>query len=136
MYAVVNGEIYMDPEDRHALGKFYEFKGRSDCEVVIALYLKHGPAFVSELRGEFALCLYDSRRKAFFAARDRYGVKPLFWTVMDHHLIFCSEAKGFLPFDWKPKWDVKSLIDDSWLHNEKTIFQGVHKVCYEQFIAY
>ncbi|KAI9657445.1 MAG: hypothetical protein M1821_003127 [Bathelium mastoideum] len=107
VHAVVNGEIYMEPKERNALREFHDFRGRSDCEVVIALYLKYGQAFASKLRGEFAICLYDSKRKVFFAARDRYGIKPLFWTIVDDHLLLCSEAKGFLPFDWKPKWDLR-----------------------------
>ena len=118
----------MQPEEREALKEIYDFKGHSDCEVVIALYMKYGYDFLAKLRGEFAVCLYDSNSKVFLAARDRYGIKPLFWTTVDHHLLFCSEAKGFLPFGWKPKWDVRSLINDSWLHNEKTLFQGVRKV--------
>ncbi|KAL9078976.1 MAG: hypothetical protein Q9157_002119 [Trypethelium eluteriae] len=128
VHAVINGEIYMSSEERETLKKFHTFKGHSDCEVVVALYRKYGQDFLSKLRGEFAVCLYDSERQVFLAARDRYGIKPLFWTVVDHRLLFCSEAKGFLPFDWNPKWDVRSLIDDSWLHSEKTIFHGVQKI--------
>jgi asparagine synthase (glutamine-hydrolysing) len=64
----------------------------------------------------------------FIAARDRYGVKPLFWTIQDKRLLVASEAKAFLAFGWKPEWDVRSLIEDGWLHDERTIFKGVYKV--------
>jgi asparagine synthase (glutamine-hydrolysing) len=99
-------------------------------ENVIALYLHYGVHFLSKPRGEFALCLYDTRRQLFIAARDRYGVKPLFWTIQDKRLLVASEAKAFLAFAWKPEWDVRSLIGDGWLHDERTIFKGVYKVCY------
>ena len=81
IFAVVNGEIYNYDELKADLPESYKFKGQSDCEIVIPLYLQHGHSFVSKLRGEFALCLYDTRNHNFIAARDRHGVKPLFWTI-------------------------------------------------------
>ena len=48
----------------------------------------------------------------FIAARDRYGVKPLFWTIQDKRLLVASEAKAFLPFGWKPEWDRK--VRENW----------------------
>jgi asparagine synthase (glutamine-hydrolysing) len=128
----VNGELYESEKVRAGLGGLYSFKGNSDCENVIALYLHYGVHFLSKLRGEFALCLYDARRQLFIAARDRYGVKPLFWTIQEKRLLVASEAKAFLPFGWKPEWDVRSLIEDGWLHDERTIFKGVNKVCCNQ----
>jgi asparagine synthase (glutamine-hydrolysing) len=125
----VNGELYESEKVRAELGGLYSFKGNSDCENVIALYLHYGIHFLSKLRGEFALCLYDARRQLFIAARDRYGVKPLFWTIQDKRLLVASEAKAFLPFGWKPEWDIRSLMEDGWLHDERTIFKGVNKVC-------
>jgi asparagine synthase (glutamine-hydrolysing) len=89
--------------------------------------------FLSKLRGEFAFCLYDARRQTrqlFIAARDRYGVKPPFWTIQDKRLLVASEAKAFLALGWKPEWDVRSLIEDGWFHDERTIFKGVYKVCF------
>ena len=68
----------------------YIFQGRSDCEVVLALYKYYGLSFVSHLRGEFAICLYDSDREIFIAVRDRYGIKPLFWTVLDGELLVAA----------------------------------------------
>jgi asparagine synthase (glutamine-hydrolysing) len=130
IHAVVNGELYDVDRIRADLIREtgYVFKGHSDCEIVVALYKQHGISFLRHLRGEFALCLYDSRAKYFVAARDRYGIKPLFWTFLEGRLLVASEAKAFLPLGWKPKWDVKCLMDDGWRHDQRTPFEGVNKV--------
>ncbi|KAI9724287.1 MAG: hypothetical protein M1828_003711 [Chrysothrix sp. TS-e1954] len=130
VHAVVNGELYDHERIREELVKTtgYKFKGRSDCEIVIALYKHYGISFLSQLRGEFALCLYDEKTKFFIAARDRYGIKPLFWTVVEGRLLIAAEAKAFLPLGWKPEWDVKSIRDAGWNFDQRTIFQGVNKV--------
>ena len=127
---MVNGEIYNHEELRaDILQKTnYEFRGTSDCECVIALYEHYGLAFLSMLNGEYAFCIYDSNRQVIIAARDRTGVKPLFWTIVDQRLLIVSEAKALLPFGWKPTWDVRSLRDAGWNTEERTIFQGVSKV--------
>lgn len=130
VHAVVNGELYDHERIRQELIEKteYKFKSRSDSEIVVALYKHYGLSFLSRLRGEFALCLYDSRTQFFVAARDRYGIKPLFWTVLDGQLLVAAEAKAFLPLGWKPEWDVQSLLDGGWNHNERTIFRNVKKV--------
>lgn len=130
MHAVVNGELYDYDRIREELisKTGYKFKGRSDCEIVIALYKHYGISFLSHLRGEFALCLYDSKTRFFIAARDRYGIKPLFWTIAEGRLLIAAETKAFLPLGWKPEWDVKSLLDGGWNHDERTLFQRVNKV--------
>ena len=102
----------------------YKFKGRSDCEIVIAFYKYYGISFLSKLRGEFSLCLYDARTQFFIAARDRYGIKPLFWTRQNGRLLIAAEAKAFLGLGWKPEWDVKSLLEAGWNHDERTLFRG------------
>jgi len=130
VHAVVNGELYDYDRIREELVEKtdYKFKGRSDCEIVVALYKYYGLSFLSHLRGEFALCLYDSRNGFFIAARDRYGIKPLFWTVAEGRLLIAAEIKAFLPLGWKPEWDVKSLLDGGWNHDQRTLFKGVNKV--------
>jgi asparagine synthase (glutamine-hydrolysing) len=121
---VVNGEIYGHDDIRADLVRDfgYKFKGHSDCEVVVALYKHYGLSFLNQLRGEFALCLYDETKELFVAARDRYGIKPLFWTVVDGKLLIASEMKAFLPFGWKPEWDVRSLVDAGWAIDTRTQF--------------
>ncbi|KAI9656131.1 MAG: hypothetical protein M1831_004702 [Alyxoria varia] len=130
VHAVVNGEFYDHDRIRQELieSTGYKFKGHSDSEIVIALYKHYGLSFLSHLRGEFSLCLYDSETRFFVAARDRYGIKPLFWTIVDGRLLIAAEAKAFLPLGWEPEWDVKSLMDGGWSNDQRTVFQNVHKV--------
>lgn len=106
----------------------YKFKGGSDSEIVMALYEYYGVSFLSQLRGEYALCLYDAKKQLLLAARDRSGIKPLFWTIHDGRLLLASEAKALLPFGWRPEWDVRSIADKGWLTEERTIFKGLRKV--------
>ncbi|KAL8848645.1 MAG: hypothetical protein Q9221_006319 [Calogaya cf. arnoldii] len=130
IHAVVNGELYDHHRIREEMTRLsgYKFQGRSDSEIVVALYEFYGVSFLSSLRGEFALSIYDSKKQLFLAARDRSGVKPLFWTTRDGTLLLASEAKALLPFGWQPEWDVRSIIDKGWLTEERTIFKGLRKV--------
>ena len=126
----MNGELYEADAARERLQKEtgYMFKGKSDCEIVIALYQLYGTSFIKYLRGEFALCLYDSRTKTFLAARDRYGIKPLFYAQLDGSLLVAAEVKAFAPFGLKAEWDVQGLTDRGYVHDQRTIFKGVNKV--------
>lgn len=128
VFAVVNGEFYDHEAIKANLPEPYHFKGNSDCEIVIALYLQYGIYFLSKLRGEFAICLYDSRSQLFIAARDRYGIKPLYWSIQDGRLLVAAEMKAFLPFGWEPEWDVNSLMEDGWAQDDRMIFKNVRKV--------
>ena len=126
VHAVVNGEIYDHDRLRDTLP--YAFTGRSDSELVLALYETHGLDFLSHLRGEFALVLYDSRRDIFIAARDRYGIKPLFWRRSSGRIWLGAEMKAFLGTEWKPEWDVQAIMDGGWGQDARTVFKDVQKV--------
>jgi asparagine synthase (glutamine-hydrolysing) len=130
IHAIVNGELYQDDGDRQKLAEQagWSFKGKSDCEIVIALYQIYGVSFLRHLRGEFALCLYDSRAKLFVCARDRYGIKPLVFSKVDGSLIIGAEIKALGPLGLDPEWDVQSIADRGYAHDTRTIFKGVHKV--------
>ena len=106
----------------------YKFKGTSDCELVLALYKCYGLSFLSRLRGEFSLCLYDSTNELFIAVRDRYGIKPLFWTVQDGELMMAAEMKAFMPLGWNPQWNVDGIVSDGFQGGSRTIFKNVNKV--------
>lgn len=131
VHAVVNGEIYeYDRLRAEMIEKLdYQFQGRSDCELVLALYKAHGLSFVSHLIGEFAICLYDSDKELFIAVRDRYGIKPLFWTVVDGELLVAAEMKAMMPLGWKPEWNVKGIVNGTYQIGAETIFKDVQKVC-------
>lgn len=136
IHVVFVGEIYNHRELRESLQNKYRFTSQSDSAVLIPLYLEYGQSFLRYLEGDFALCLYDGRQHHLLAARDRYGMKPLFWCIVDGQLLLSSEIQGFLPFGWKPVWDVRSIFEDGWLRDGRTFFEGVQKVkCYHGFIS-
>lgn len=88
IHAVVNGELYGYEEVHDRLSRSgYQFKSQSDSEIALALYKEHGLSFLSYLRGEFSLCLYDSEKKLFIAACDRYAIKPMYYTIVDGKLL-------------------------------------------------
>ncbi|KAF7629463.1 asparagine synthetase [Aspergillus flavus] len=128
IHAVVNGELYDHERYREQLASEFDFKGNSDCEIVIALYKHYGASFLSHLRGEFALVLWDAKRELFFAARDRYGIKSLYYTLVNNRLLVATEMKSFLAFGWKPEWCIRSLRSLSWQHGSNTFFKGVYNI--------
>jgi asparagine synthase (glutamine-hydrolysing) len=90
-----NGEIYDFERIRHSLeAKGYRFKTKSDSEVIICLYEEYGLGCFEHLRGEFAFLLYDKARRLLVAARDRFGIKPLYFSRLAHGFVFASEMKA------------------------------------------
>ena len=90
-----NGEIYDHASLRRDLGaRGHVFHSTSDTEVLLALYREHGLAMFPHLNGEFAFVLWDSRNRRLVAARDRSGVKPLFYRATGDEILFASEQKG------------------------------------------
>ncbi|KAF9735516.1 asparagine synthase [Paraphaeosphaeria minitans] len=129
VHAVVCGEFYDWEEIREDLiKKGYSFRSHCDSEILIALYQEYGMSMMEYLRGEFAFVLYDSKVETIVAARDRYGVKPLFYSVHDGRLFIASEMKAFLAFGWQPEWDVQSLMECGYLTDTRTLFQGVSRI--------
>lgn len=129
IHAVVNGELYDYDNLRRSLeAQGHTFKGHSDSELVLALYKQYGLSFLSHMRGEYAVVLYDENTRTFIAARDRYGIKPLFVRPVNGTVMFAAEMKAFLPLDWKPEWEVGALIDGGWGQDTRSVFKGVQKV--------
>ncbi len=94
---VYNGEVYNFPEIRKELEqKGRKFLTKSDAEVVLNAYLEWGEDCLERLRGIFAFAIYDRRDKSLFLARDRFGVKPLYYFQNEHGLSFASELKALL----------------------------------------
>ena len=97
---VFNGEIFNYPELRRELIKRgHHFSTHSDTEVIVHLYEEKGKNCLDELNGQFALAIYDQREKSLFLARDRMGIRPLFYTIHDGRLYFGSEIKAIFAAD-------------------------------------
>ena len=94
---VYNGEIFNYIELRNELGASH-FRTNSDTEVILRAYQRWGEACVSKLRGMFSFAIWDADEECLFLARDRFGIKPLYWSNTSQGFYFASEVKALLPF--------------------------------------
>ena len=130
---VQNGEIYNYRELRAELERRgHRFSTRSDTEVLVHLYEEQGPRFVDGLRGMFALALWDSRQRRLVLARDRFGIKPLYYRIAGPTLSFASELKALLGQpDFQRQIDLDALeafLAFNSIPAPLTIFSGVRKL--------
>ncbi|MBI3546797.1 MAG: asparagine synthase (glutamine-hydrolyzing) [Gammaproteobacteria bacterium] len=99
VWVVFNGEIFNYIELRQALEKNgHRFYTHSDTEVIVHLYEQHGADFVQHLNGQFAIALWDKTKKRLILARDRTGIRPLFYTQLSGRLLFASEVKSLFRY--------------------------------------
>ncbi|HEY0350904.1 MAG TPA: asparagine synthase (glutamine-hydrolyzing) [Gemmatimonadales bacterium] len=110
---VFNGEIYNHRELRSELqSRGHVFRGSSDTEVLVHLYEEQGERMVSRLRGMFAFAIFDLPRNRVLLARDRFGIKPLFWASHQGQWIFASEMKAILALSgFRPELDRQACYD-------------------------
>ncbi len=130
---VCAGEIFNHAELRQELErKGHRFSGASDCEVVAHLYEECGMDFLSRLNGQFAIALWDRRRRELFLARDRFGILPLFYAQTASGAVFASEVKALLTWPGvSAEIDLKALdqIFTFWAPvTPRTPFKGVSEV--------
>jgi len=133
VWTVFNGEIYNYKQLRtrlQALG--HTFYTSTDTEVIVHLYEEYGDECVQFLRGMFALAVWDSKEKRILIARDRLGIKPLYYTFVNERLCFASEMKALLELpgvsrqlDWNA---VGHLVSYLTTPNDQSILQGIRKL--------
>ena len=111
VWIVFNGEVYNHRALRPVLeAKGHRFRTRCDTEVILHAYEEFGPACVDQFEGMFAFAIYDARNREFFAARDRLGKKPFFYTVLGGALHFASELPALTRAPlWKGEVDLTGL---------------------------
>ena len=134
IWIVFNGEIYNFPELRDRLeAKGHRFRSHCDTEAIVHLYEDLGENCVGELRGMFAFAIWDSRTETLFIARDRLGIKPLHYTVLDgKSLVFGSEIKAILQDETVPRRvnldALSEYVSLLYVPDPATMFAGVQKL--------
>src|SRR5882724_5640080 len=133
VWVVFNGELYNFRELRRELaGRGHVFTTGSDTEVIVHLYEDEGPGCVERLRGMFAFAVWDARRRQLLLARDRLGIKPLYYGTVAGRLVFASELKAILRlpevegrFNWHSASHLFSFLATS---PSDSIIEGVRKL--------
>jgi asparagine synthase (glutamine-hydrolysing) len=141
MQVVANGEIYNFQQVKDELiARGHRFRSRSDVEVLVHAYEEYGEAFLGKIRGMFALALWDGRRRALVAARDRAGEKPLYYTVTPQGLRLASEIKALLS---RPEVDrtldheaLDQFLTYEYIIAPRTIFKAIHKLPAAHYLVY
>lgn len=127
-----NGEVYNYRELRSLLeGRGYSFHSNTDTEVVLKLYADEGAAALERFNGMFAFAIWDSRERTLFMARDRLGIKPLYYAMQDGALYFASEEKALFAAGITPRFDTETweeLLCFRYVAGEQTPFSGVKRL--------
>ena len=131
IHLIVNGEFYDFERQRRELEqRGHRFRTRSDSEIALHLYEEFGAHCVQHLRGEFAFVLWDEPNQSLFAARDRFGIKPLYYAVHDGTLYLASEVKALFAAGVPARWDQEYFYQHATgpAMSDRTLFDGVHQV--------
>ncbi len=126
-----NGEIYNHLELRRDFADRWQFRSRSDTECILAAYAAYGTECLHRLRGMFAFALWDPAAARLFCARDRFGIKPLYYALVDGRLLFASEIKALLPLLPAIETDTAALAEYltfQYTLGERTLFKGVKQL--------
>ncbi len=132
IHVVVNGEFYDFERIRAELESLgHHFRSRSDSEILLHLYEDLGTDCLHALRGEFSLVLWDERKHLLFAARDRFGIKPLFYAHVNGRLLLASEVKALHAAGVDAVWDEQGFVErvtlDASVHG-RTLFRQVNEL--------
>lgn len=140
LWIVFNGEIFNHIELRDELRKKgHDFKTSSDTEVIVHLYEEYGPEFLQKLNGQFAIAIWDKTKEELFLARDRVGIRPLYYTQVNDAFVFGSEIKSLIEFpNVNPKLSPKALSQyfTFWTSlSPNTAFEEIYEVPPGSFIT-
>ena len=133
VWVVYNGEIYNFPELRkQLLARGHVLKTHTDTEVIVHLYEDYGEQCVTHLRGMFAFALWDARQKKLLLARDRVGIKPLYYVQTRDSLLFASEIKAFradpsVQLELNPQ-AIDTFLTFLYVPGSETLFRNVRKL--------
>jgi asparagine synthase (glutamine-hydrolysing) len=130
-HIVVNGEFYgYEAIQRELEDGGHRLRTRSDSEIALHLYEDLSTECLHRLRGEFAFVIWDEANRMMFAARDRFGIKPLFYAVHRDTLYFASEVKALFAMGVPARWDAESVSHavEFGGHPMRTLFDGVFQV--------
>jgi asparagine synthase (glutamine-hydrolysing) len=133
IWIVFNGEIYNHPQLRPELeARGHRYRTRSDTETIVHLYEEEGERCVERLRGMFAFALWDRVQGRLLLARDRLGIKPLYYACTDQELLFASEIKGILAAEaFRPEFNdaiLPEFLASRFITGEETFFRRVRKL--------
>ncbi len=130
-HIIVNGEFYeYEAIQRELKSRGHRLSTRSDSEIALHLWEELGPQCMHQLRGEFALILWDEKQHCLFAARDRFGIKPLFYAWHKDALYVASEVKALFAAGVPARWDEESVYHAVAFagHQMRTLYDGVYQV--------
>ena len=126
-----NGEFYdYERITRELIARGHKFRTKSDSEIALHLYQELGAACLEHLRGEFAFVIWDEENETLFAARDRFGIKPLFYVETDEGLRIASEAKALFASGVEAAWDHESVFQNLFFSfdQDRTLFKNVRQL--------
>ncbi|MGA8273495.1 MAG: asparagine synthase (glutamine-hydrolyzing) [Candidatus Sulfotelmatobacter sp.] len=133
IWIVFNGEIYNHRTLRDDLiARGHHYRTQSDTETIVHLYEEYGRDCVQHLRGMFAFAIWDAKRKSLFVARDRLGIKPLYYRLTPRNFVFGSEIKVLLTYPGtRPRFNriaLPEFLAFGYLSGDETFYAGVHKL--------
>ena len=132
IWVVLNGEIYNFRDLRESLEKKHDFYTNTDTEVIVHAYEEFGENCLQKLDGMFAFALWDMGKKKLFIARDRLGVKPLYYCIKSDKLLFASEIKSILQdLDIQRKLNYDALcqfVTYAYTIDGQTMFDGINEL--------
>lgn len=138
---VYNGEIFNYLELRHELINLgYHFKTESDSEVLLTAFTEWGVDCFNKFNGMWAVVIYDTVERCLILCRDRFGIKPLYYTLVGDTLFFGSEVKYLIPFLSKLQMNeqlvMEYLVDSLTDHYFETMFEGIYQVMPARYIRF